>query len=112
MVYATLGERMGGEIHALALKTLTPEEAAGPVLSPPHREFRSPWPRSSSPAAKPLDGEVQISGAKNAVLPILCATLLADEPVTIGNVPHLHDVTTTMELLGALGVQLDGRRQA
>jgi len=40
------------------------------------------------------------------VLPILAATLLADEPVTIGNVPHLHDVTTTMELLGQMGVQL------
>lgn len=53
-----------------------------------------------------LDGEVQISGAKNAVLPILCATLLADSPISIGNVPHLHDVTTTMELLGALGVNL------
>src|SRR5678816_4801040 len=53
-----------------------------------------------------LNGEVWISGAKNAVLPILAATLLADEPVTIGNVPHLHDVTTTMELLGQMGVQL------
>ena len=42
-----------------------------------------------------LDGEVAVSGAKNAVLPILCATLLADEPVEIGNVPHLHDVVTT-----------------
>ncbi|HLS83744.1 MAG TPA: UDP-N-acetylglucosamine 1-carboxyvinyltransferase [Arenimonas sp.] len=55
---------------------------------------------------EPLQGEVQISGAKNAVLPILAATLLADGPMEIGNVPHLHDVTTTMELLGAMGVQL------
>jgi UDP-N-acetylglucosamine 1-carboxyvinyltransferase len=54
----------------------------------------------------PLNGEVGISGAKNAVLPILAACLLADEPVSIGNVPHLHDVTTTMELLGRMGVQL------
>ena len=54
----------------------------------------------------PLNGEVTISGAKNAVLPILAATLLADGPVTIGNVPHLHDVTTTMELLGQMGVDL------
>jgi UDP-N-acetylglucosamine 1-carboxyvinyltransferase len=54
----------------------------------------------------PLNGEVWISGAKNAVLPILAACLLADEPVTIGNVPHLHDVTTTMELLGQMGAQL------
>ena len=55
---------------------------------------------------KPLNGDVWISGAKNAVLPILAACLLADEPVTIGNVPHLHDVTTTMELLGQMGAEL------
>src|SRR5690348_18172538 len=55
---------------------------------------------------KPLNGDVWISGAKNAVLPILAACLLADEPVTIGNVPHLHDVTTTMELLGQMGSEL------
>lgn len=53
-----------------------------------------------------LRGEVRACGAKNAVLPILAATLLADGPVTIGNVPHLQDVTTTMELLGRLGAQL------
>ncbi len=52
---------------------------------------------------QPLHGEVQISGAKNAVLPILCATLLADEPVEISNVPHLHDVVTTAKLLAGLG---------
>jgi UDP-N-acetylglucosamine 1-carboxyvinyltransferase len=51
----------------------------------------------------PLLGEVRISGAKNAVLPILCATLLADGPVAIGNVPHLHDVVTTTKLLTGLG---------
>jgi UDP-N-acetylglucosamine 1-carboxyvinyltransferase len=51
----------------------------------------------------PLRGEVRISGAKNAVLPILCATLLADEPVRIDNVPHLHDVVTTAKLLQGLG---------
>jgi UDP-N-acetylglucosamine 1-carboxyvinyltransferase len=51
-----------------------------------------------------LDGDVIISGAKNAALPILAATLLADEPMTIGNVPHLRDVTTTIELLGRMGV--------
>ena len=53
-----------------------------------------------------LQGEVPISGAKNAALPILASTLLADGPVTISNVPHLHDVTTMMELLGCLGVEL------
>jgi UDP-N-acetylglucosamine 1-carboxyvinyltransferase len=51
----------------------------------------------------PLNGEVTISGAKNAVLPILCATLLADAPVEIGNVPNLHDVVTTTRLLAELG---------
>jgi len=54
----------------------------------------------------PLQGEIRISGAKNAALPILAATLLVDEPVTIRNVPHLHDITTTMELLGSMGVDL------
>lgn len=55
---------------------------------------------------EPINGEVWISGAKNAVLPILAAGLLADGPMDIGNVPHLHDVTTTMELLGQMGVEL------
>jgi UDP-N-acetylglucosamine 1-carboxyvinyltransferase len=54
----------------------------------------------------PLEGEIRISGAKNAVLPIMAATLLAEGPVTVRNVPHLHDVTTTMELLGRMGVHL------
>ena len=53
-----------------------------------------------------LAGEIRISGAKNAALPILAGTLLADGPVTVGNVPHLHDITTTMELLGGMGVRL------
>jgi len=53
-----------------------------------------------------LQGEVRISGAKNAALPILAATLLADSPMTVGNVPHLHDITTTMELLGRMGLEL------
>ncbi|MDH3769260.1 MAG: UDP-N-acetylglucosamine 1-carboxyvinyltransferase, partial [Gammaproteobacteria bacterium] len=47
-----------------------------------------------------LDGTIVVSGAKNAALPILAATLLADEPVTVSNVPHLRDITTTVELLG------------
>ncbi|MES2670971.1 MAG: UDP-N-acetylglucosamine 1-carboxyvinyltransferase [Pseudomonadota bacterium] len=55
----------------------------------------------------PLQGEVRISGAKNAVLPILCATLLADGPVDIGNVPHLHDVVTTIKLLRELGAEVE-----
>jgi len=55
---------------------------------------------------KKLAGELIVSGAKNAALPILAATLLSDTPVTIGNIPHLHDITTTMELLGCMGVEL------
>lgn len=54
----------------------------------------------------PLDGTVQISGAKNAVLPIVAATLLCSEPVSIQNVPHLRDVTTSMQLLQRMGVSV------
>jgi UDP-N-acetylglucosamine 1-carboxyvinyltransferase len=54
----------------------------------------------------PLNGEIRISGAKNAALPILMGALLADSPVHIGNVPHLHDITTTLELLGRMGVSI------
>ncbi|MDH3630761.1 MAG: UDP-N-acetylglucosamine 1-carboxyvinyltransferase [Gammaproteobacteria bacterium] len=54
----------------------------------------------------PLLGDVRVSGSKNAVLPILAGTLLADSAVIVRNVPHLHDVTTTMELLGRMGVLL------
>jgi len=54
----------------------------------------------------PLEGTVRVSGAKNAVLPILAGTLLADGLVVIDNVPHLNDVTTTMALLGRMGVHL------
>lgn len=53
-----------------------------------------------------LRGEISISGAKNAALPILASTILADGPVTVGNVPHLHDITTTIELLGRMGSRL------
>ena len=53
-----------------------------------------------------LNGEVSISGAKNSALPIVAASLLASEPVKIGNVPHLRDVTTMMELLGQMGIKL------
>lgn len=54
---------------------------------------------------KPLHGEVSISGAKNAALPILCASLLTAEPVTITNVPRLRDINTCLRLLGSMGVQ-------
>lgn len=51
-------------------------------------------------------GEIRISGAKNAALPILAATLLAESPCYISNVPHLQDITTMMSLLGRMGVEL------
>ena len=54
----------------------------------------------------PLSGEIRISGAKNAALPILTASLLADGPVILENVPHLNDVTTTVKLLRRIGVQI------
>jgi UDP-N-acetylglucosamine 1-carboxyvinyltransferase len=54
----------------------------------------------------PLRGEIKISGAKNAALPVLVSSLLTNETVSIGNVPHLQDITTTMELLGRMGVRL------
>ena len=53
-----------------------------------------------------LEGEVRISGAKNAALPLLASSLLADEPMYFTNVPHLRDVTTTIELLGQLGARV------
>ena len=62
---------------------------------------------------KRLHGEVQISGAKNAALPILAATVLADSRVTLTNVPHLNDVTTMVKLLRRMGVEVavhDGAR--
>jgi UDP-N-acetylglucosamine 1-carboxyvinyltransferase len=54
----------------------------------------------------PLSGEVRVSGAKNATLPILCASLLTTEPLVVTNVPHLRDVTTMLTLLGELGVAI------
>ncbi len=55
----------------------------------------------------PLRGEISISGAKNAALPILAATLLCPEPFTVSNVPHLRDITTTLELLGRFGTRIE-----
>jgi UDP-N-acetylglucosamine 1-carboxyvinyltransferase len=58
---------------------------------------------------KPLDGDVRISGAKNSALPILAATLLADGPVTLRNVPKLNDIATTLKLLKRMGVAAEHR---
>jgi UDP-N-acetylglucosamine 1-carboxyvinyltransferase len=54
----------------------------------------------------PLSGEVRISGAKNAALPILCASILTGETLCVQNVPHLRDVTTNLSLLGQMGVEV------
>src|SRR5690242_7353294 len=53
-----------------------------------------------------LDGEIRASGAKNATLPILCAALLSDEPLTVQNVPHLEDVATCNRLLRQMGADV------
>jgi UDP-N-acetylglucosamine 1-carboxyvinyltransferase len=52
-----------------------------------------------------LEGEIRIAGAKNSALPILAATLLTSDKVTVRNLPHLFDITTMLELLGCMGVQ-------
>ena len=56
---------------------------------------------------RPLEGEVRISGAKNAALPIMCAALLTSKPLVVSNVPRLRDVSTMAKLLGQMGVELD-----
>ncbi len=65
---------------------------------------------------RPLVGEVRVSGAKNAALPILCAALLTPEPLVLTNVPRLNDVRTMQTLLAQMGVAQDarhaGRRRA
>ena len=55
----------------------------------------------------PLSGEISISGAKNAALPVLASTLLSPQPVTVQNVPHLRDITTTLELMGRFGTRIE-----
>lgn len=75
------------------------QPGAGPLPGPPVDKLQIT-------GGRPLEGEVRISGAKNATLPILAAALLADGPVSIGNVPHLQDVTTMIELLARMGVTL------
>ena len=55
---------------------------------------------------KTLSGSLKVSGAKNSALKILAGTLLTEDPVSVGNVPHLHDVTTMIELLGCLGAEV------
>ena len=56
---------------------------------------------------KELNGEINISGAKNAALPILISSLLSDKPLILKNVPDLYDIKTTFKLLGVLGVAIE-----
>ena len=60
---------------------------------------------------RPLRGEVRVSGAKNAALPILCAALLTERPLKLANVPHLMDISTMARLLGQMGVQVERSRE-
>ena len=59
-----------------------------------------------------LNGEVRISGSKNAALPMMCAALLAKRPLELRNVPHLRDVTTMLALLGQMGVEVTLNEQS
>ena len=100
LVYSTLGERVGGEIHALSIQTYTKgswEKVKN--LSNSIKRIIG-MDKFLIEGGLALHGEVTISGAKNSALPILASSLLSDEPMEIANVPHLHDVTTTIELLG------------
>jgi UDP-N-acetylglucosamine 1-carboxyvinyltransferase len=54
----------------------------------------------------PLSGEIRVSGAKNAALPLMCAALLTEEELTLSNVPHLRDVSTMVRLLSQMGVEV------
>jgi len=56
---------------------------------------------------RPLEGEVRISGAKNAALPMMCAALLSEQPLRLGNVPRLMDTATMAKLLGQLGAEVE-----
>ena len=56
---------------------------------------------------KSLSGTVKISGSKNATLPILASTILLDAPAKIGNLPHLQDITTMLELLNSMGASIN-----
>src|SRR5258706_8896861 len=56
---------------------------------------------------RPLEGEVRVSGAKNAALPIMCAALLTAKPLVLTNVPRLADVSTAARLLAQMGVEVE-----
>ena len=56
---------------------------------------------------RPLEGEIRVSGAKNAALPVMCAALLTSKPLTVTNVPLLHDVSTMAKLLEEMGLRVE-----
>ena len=87
---------LDGSIHAVNYTLLTPIEV---------QQIMVLMDKLKINGATSISGELALSGAKMA-LPILAACLLVDEPVVIGNVPHLRDITTTMALLGEMGVDL------
>ena len=93
---------MREEIHALSMTTLTPAQWDGAQLRG----------QAAIEGGRPLAGEVRVSGAKNAALPILCAALLSREPLTLSNVARLNDVRTMQTLLAQMGVRSTAARRA
>ena len=106
LVYAALGDRMREEIHALSMTTLTPARSGRERGTPAGTHGQARHRRRRA-----LEGEVRVSGAKNAALPILCAALLRREPLTLTNVPRLNDVRTMQSLLAQMGVRLDASQR-
>ena len=92
---------MGREIHALSIEALTPEEAAA---APAERESEAVDKLQITRRRRRSKARCASRAPRTPTLPILAGALLADGPVTIGNVPHLQDVTTMIELLGRMGV--------
>ena len=109
LVYAALGPVMGARDPRLAIQAHTPTNGGEPgAESRPHPSStgaEAKWTNYRSGRRTP-PRRIRISGAKNATLPILAGALLPTAPVTIGNVPHLHDVTTMMGQLGRMGVSV------
>ena len=103
LVYAALGDRMREEIHALSM-THAHAGAMGAARSDGHSVWMD---KLLIEGGRPLVGEVRVSGAKNAALPILCAALLTAEPLVLTNVPRLNDVRTMQTLLAQMGVAHD-----
>jgi UDP-N-acetylglucosamine 1-carboxyvinyltransferase len=91
---------MREEIHALSMKTFTPEDWVARLAC------QCQVDKLVIQGGVPLTGEVRVSGAKNAALPIICASLLTRGMLRLRNVPHLRDVTTTLNLLAQMGVEI------